>query len=387
MFDGEVVVAGHICLDVIPTFAAETRQAFLRPGTLVMVGPAWLSPGGTVANVGLALLRLGCRARLVGKVGDDLFGSTLLELLRHHDRQMTEGMHITPGETTSYSVVVAPPGVDRTFLHCPGANDRFAAVDVAMDWRGVRALHFGYPPLMARIAADDGAELALLLADARAHGVTTTLDMAWPDPEGAARGIDWAALLRHCLPQVDVFLPSAEELVFMLDGVRDPGSAWTLAQIDTLTERCLQLGAAVVAVKLGDQGLFLRVTADPGRLDAAGALLAGRADQWCRRQLWVPCFAATEAGTTGAGDATIAGFLLAVLAGMDPVATLTHAVAVGACSIEAPDATSGIPAWETVQARIAAGWPRVPLREPPNGWWWNTSPGVWHGPHDRKGAH
>ena len=85
MFDSEVVVAGHICLDVIPTFAPETRQALLRPGTLVMVGPAQLSPGGAVANVGLALLRLGCRPRLFGKVGDDLFGATLVDLLRKQD--------------------------------------------------------------------------------------------------------------------------------------------------------------------------------------------------------------------------------------------------------------------------------------------------------------
>jgi len=384
MFNGEVVVAGHICLDVIPTFTPETRQA-LRPGTLVTVGPAQLSPGGTVANVGLALLRLGCRPRLVGKVGNDLFGAALLELLRSHDGQITAGMRITPGEITSYSVVVAPPGADRTFLHCPGANDRFGAADLALDWRGVRALHFGYPPLMARIAANDGAELALLLADARAHGVTTTLDMAWPDPESVGRRIDWVALLRHCLPQVDVFLPSAEELVFMLDG-GDPVAAWTLPQIDILTERCLQLGAAVVAVKLGDQGLYLRVTVDQNRLETAGALLAGHAGSWRGRQLWVPCFAATVAGTTGAGDATIAGFLLAVLSEMDPSATLTHAVAVGACSVEAPDATSGIPTWETVQARIAAGWSRVPLREPPTDWWWEASPGIWHGPHDKRGA-
>ena len=299
---------------------------------------------------------------------------------------MTEAMRVTPGETTSYSVVVAPPGADRTFLHCPGANDRFGAADAALDWGGVRALHFGYPPLMARIAAHDGAELALLLADARAHGVTTTLDMAWPDPESVARRVDWAALLHRCLPQVDVFLPSAEELVFMLNG-GDPVAAWTLAQIDTLTERCLQLGAAVVAVKLGDQGLFLRVTSDPGRLDAAGALLAGQTSHWRGRQLWAPCFAATLAGTTGAGDATIAGFLLAVLAEMDPGTALTHAVAVGACSVEAPDATSGIPTWETVQARVAAGWPRIPLREPPpTDWWWEASPGVWHGPNDQIGA-
>lgn len=32
---------------------------------------------------------------------------------------------IEDGEITSYSVVVAGPGIDRIFLHCPGANDTF----------------------------------------------------------------------------------------------------------------------------------------------------------------------------------------------------------------------------------------------------------------------
>lgn len=385
MFDGEVVVAGHICLDVLPTFAPDTRQA-LRPGTLVTVGPAQFSPGGAVANVGLALLRLGCRPRLVAQVGDDRFGATLLDLLGVQDRRMTAEIRVAPGEITSYSVVINPPGVDRTFLHCPGANDRFGAADVAPDWRNVRALHFGYPPLMARIAANDGEELAMLLANARAHGVTTTLDMAWPDPESVARRIDWDALLRRCLPQVDVFLPSAEELVFMLDGMGGAEAPWTLPQIDALAGRCLALGAAAVAVKLGDQGILLRTTADLGRLAAAGALLAGDAARWRGRQVWAPCFAATVAGTTGAGDATIAGFLLAALAGLNPVATLTHAVAVGACSVEAPDATSGVPTWDAVQARIAAGWPRVPLRELPTHWRWDTAAGAWYGPDDQEGA-
>lgn len=383
MFDGEVVVAGHICLDVMPTFAPDAGQA-LRPGRLVTVGPAHFSPGGTVANVGLALLRLGCRPRLVARVGDDMFGATLLDLLQRQDGQLTEGMRVTAGETTSYSVVINPPGADRTFLHCPGANDQFGASDVAVDWQNVRALHFGYPPLMARIAANDGAELATLFTDARAHGITTTLDMAWPDPESVARRIDWAALLRHCLPQVDVFLPSAEELVFMLGG--DASGAWTLALIDALSERCLALGAAVVAVKLGDQGLYLRTTDNPHRLAAAGALFAGQACRWQGRQLWAPCFAATVAGTTGAGDATIAGFLRAALAALDPIATLTHAVAVGACSVEATDATSGIPSWEVVRQRIEAGWPRVPLRQSPTGWRWEDATGIWHGPYDQKGT-
>ena len=51
-----VVVAGHICLDIIPVLAEEPD---LRPGSLVEIGPAALSAGGPVGNVGLALHRLG----------------------------------------------------------------------------------------------------------------------------------------------------------------------------------------------------------------------------------------------------------------------------------------------------------------------------------------
>ncbi len=384
MFDGEVAVAGHICLDVIPTFVTQTHRAW-QPGTLVRIGPAQFAPGGAVANVGLSLHRLGCRPGLVGRVGDDTFGATLLDLLRAHDEHLVEGMRVTAGETTSYSIVINPPGVDRTFLHCPGANDRFGAADVTLGWQALRVLHFGYPPLMARIAANDGAELATLLAGARARGVTTSLDMAWPDPESAAGRLDWAALLQHCLPEVDLFMPSAEELVFMLDPAhsREP---WHLAQIELLAERCLQLGTAIVAVKLGDQGLYLRSTDVETRLEAAGAAFRGIWIPWLGRQLWAPCFAVTVAGTTGAGDATIAGLLMALLSAMEPEATLTHAVAVGACSVEAHDATSGVPAWEVVRSRLANGWDRLPTREAASEWRWSDNPGIWHGVHDRKGA-
>ena len=382
MFDGEVVVAGHICLDVIPTFAPEGGQA-VQPGTLVRVGPARFAPGGAVANVGMALSRLGCPPRLVGKLGDDGFGATLLGLIRAQDARLTEGMRVLPGETTSYSVVINPPGIDRTFLHCPGANDTFGTADLAeQDWQGVRLLHFGYPPLMARIAANDGAELTSLLAAARAQGVTTSLDMAWPDPASALGQIDWKALLRRCLPHVDCFIPSAQELRYML-GVphAEPGVA--PAQLDALAEQCIEMGAAIVAIKLGDQGIFLRTTADAERLGRAGAALAAQARHWRGRHLWAPCFAAQVAGTTGAGDATIAGFILGLLAGADPATTLTGAVAVGACSVEATDAASGIPPWERVQERIAAGWERLPLRVSLPQWHWRATPGIWHGPHDQ----
>src|SRR5512143_2007130 len=152
----EVVVAGHVCLDIIP---ALTGPPDLRPGRLVVIGPSSVSTGGPVGNVGLALHRLGVPVRLMGKIGDDMFGRAVLEFLRARDPQLAEGMIVAPGETTSYSVVINPPGLDRTFLHCPGANDTFGAGDLPLErLAGARILHFGYPPLMRRLYEDGGVE-------------------------------------------------------------------------------------------------------------------------------------------------------------------------------------------------------------------------------------
>ena len=83
------------------------------------------------------------------------------------------------------------------------------------------------------------------------------------------------------------------------------------------------------------------------------------AASWLGVEVLAPCFEPDVlAGTTGSGDATIAGLLAALLRGADPLAAATAATAVGACSVEAPDSTSGIPSWEQVAARIASGWRR-----------------------------
>jgi hypothetical protein len=76
-------------------------------------------------------------------------------------------------------------------------------------------------------------------------------------------------------------------------------------------------------------------------------------------------------GTTGSGDSTIAGLLTAIALGRSPEAALTAAVGVGACSVEAFDANSAVPAWEVVEARISAGWPRLARRVA--GLKWNAS--------------
>ncbi len=353
-----IVVAGHICLDIIP---ALTEPPDLRPGALVEAGPAALSAGGPVGNVGLALHRLGVPVRLMGKIGGDEFGRVLVGVLRGRDPRLADGLIVVPGETTSYSVVINPPGIDRTFLHCPGANSTFGAEDLPLDrLGGARILHFGYPPIMRRLYSDGGAELRALLEAVRGRGLVTSLDLCEPDPHSEAGRVDWGRWLVRALPAVDVFAPSVEELRVMLGG--GAHETPSLGRLQALAGRALAMGPAIVALKIGDQGLYVRTSRDGAALERLCGPLALDPAVWRDREVLAPCFRpARIAGTTGSGDCTIAGMLAALLRGEDPVTVGTSATAVGACSVEAPDATSGVPRWPDVAARLAAGWPRLSL--------------------------
>lgn len=449
----EVVVAGHICLDIIPTITGKyaSIDALMIPGRLVNTGRVVMATGGAVSNTGLALHHLGITTRLMGKVGDDLLGRSILDVLRGFDEQLAHGMVVSKGEDSSYSVVISPPGIDRIFLHCPGANDTFAAEDIDYDkLAGARLFHFGYPPLMARMNAHNGHQLARMFKRVKEQGLTTSLDMTMPDPQSASGRIDWTALLRNTLPHVDIFLPSIEEILFMLRrdtfdelnaragaaGILPLVTASLLADVsDTL----LRMGAMIVGLKMGDQGMYLR-TAEASRFaiataaDAAAGLPrsrqlnaaaagasaqsaagaeankqaptdggglfkgsglaslslglgagapAGGAEAWVGRELWAPCFQARQVvGTTGSGDCTIAGFLAGLLKGLGPAETLTGAVAVGACNVEVADAVSGIVPWDQVQQRIVAGWERRPIEIDLTGWNKHKTHDLWVGPND-----
>lgn len=370
----DIIVAGHICLDVIPAMHASSQGQgigeLLAPGKLVDIGPVQLSTGGTVSNTGLALHRLGLPVKLMGKIGHDLFGDAILNSLNAYGSSLSEGMIIAQGEHSSYSLVISPPGVDRIFLHCTGANDTFTAADVPdAALPGTKLFHFGYPPLMRKMYEQDGAELERLLSRVKAHAVTVSLDMARPEPDSPAGQADWRKILARVLPLVDVFLPSFEEILYMLrpgqyrELCETHGTTELLACADgelleALSQQLLDMGAAIVGLKLGEHGLYLRTTANPERLQSMGrcAPPANRLENWTGRQLLAPCYVVETVGTTGAGDCTIAGFLAGLAKGLTMEEMVLGAVGTGAFNVEQADAVSGIPSWEKVQARIASGW-------------------------------
>jgi len=392
----DIIVAGHVCLDVIPTLpeSCQSLATWLVPGGLVNVGPMVLSTGGAVSNTGLALHRLGVPVRLMGKVGDDTFGQATLDVFRSYDPALAEGMLIAAGESSSYTLIFSSPNIDRTFLHYPGPNDTFCAADVPDDaLTDARIFHFGYPTLMRNFYWDDGYEFETLLRRVKAHGLVTSLDVSRPDPHAEAGKVDWPMWLRRVLPHVDIFLPSVEELLLMVDPAHYAAlgkKGEVLFQVDgdllsDLAGRLVKWGVAIAGLKLGNQGIYLRTTSNAARLRALEDDLGLEARAWTNRELLAPAFCADLVGTTGAGDCAIAGFLTGLLHRLSPEAALTGAVAVGACNVEAADAVSGVPSWKAVQQRIKAGWEQLPFMLNLSGWGWDVGQKLWLGPQDHGG--
>ena len=367
---GKVIVAGHICLDVTPVFPGNGRMGnvgeIFQPGRLLHMDGVDIHTGGAVANTGLAMKILGNDVSLIGKIGDDAFGKIVLDMLGAY--QAEKDMIVSAQTSTSYSVVLAIQGIDRIFLHDPGANDTFTPED--LDWQMIaqaELFHFGYPPIMKNMYQDGGRELAAMLQKVKELGTAVSLDMAAVDPASEAGKAGWKEILKAALPYVDFFVPSAEELCAMLDedlyrewSRRAAGGDMTeilnMEELHWLGEKVLELGVRVVMIKCGSSGMYFK-TAGAERLKELCVSLGLKPEEWAAKEGFEKSFEpeAVLSGT-GAGDTSIAAFLTSVMRGEALEEAVQMAAATGACCVAAYDALSGLKPLEQLKEKIRNGW-------------------------------
>jgi sugar/nucleoside kinase (ribokinase family) len=303
-----IAIAGHVCVDIRPDLTGGAR---LEPGRLFEVGPAVLSLGGPVGNSGRDLVALGVPVTVFAVIGDDRLGGIIRAELESMPL-VTSALREVAGASTSYSIVLEPPGADRTFWHHVGANAAFDGT--GLDAAGIDLLHLGYPPLLPGLLVDDGEPLHRMLAQARRAGATTSVDLADVDPTSPAGKLDWHSILRRMASETDVLTPSLDDLTSALriEETYSPGLVARLA------DQLLEWGAAVVAISAGEHGLHLR-TGTTDRLAAAGRALSPLASTWADTTLDAPALASGAPATTnGAGDASTAGLLFGIARGANP---------------------------------------------------------------------
>jgi sugar/nucleoside kinase (ribokinase family) len=364
----EAVVAGLTCLDLTPIFITpEVKEIgeILIPSKTVIMGNADIHVGGCVSNTGLAMCKFGVDVRLMGKVGNDEFGKIVLQQYKQYTT--TESMIISE-EGTAYSVVLSPAGIDRIFLHHPGGNDTFRASDIDYDLVGkAKLFHFGYPPAMRRMYLEDGRELIEIFRRVKEMDVTTSMDTCGIDAHAEVGKVDWEKILKNLMPYLDIFVPSVEELCYMLDkplfyeweqraAGRDIASILAEEDVKPLADQLLSWGAKVLMIKCGAAGVYF-ATNEVKMFECVGSDIRQSISGWNNIRHFEHSFKPKRVlSATGAGDTCIAAFLTAILWKYPWKKCLEYAVASGATCVEAYDALSGFLSFEELDARIADGW-------------------------------
>ncbi|WP_342793513.1 carbohydrate kinase [Pseudonocardia hierapolitana] len=261
--NGIVAVAGEALVDLVPAPVGDYIEA---------------APGGSPANVAVALARLGVPARLLARIADDMLGRRIREHLTVNGVQLDHA--VAAAEQTSLAMVAVGPdgGASYDFRVTGTADWQWTAdeLDGALDGPVV-ALHSG----SLALTTPPGAAVLRELISRAAASVTISYDpncrpLLMGEPAGVLPGV------HELLAVADVVKVSAEDLEWLVPGTSP----------QDVIEDWLARGPAIVAVTLGGEGV-----------------LAGTASGVRTRRPGVPV---TVIDTVGAGDT----FSAALLAGL-----------------------------------------------------------------------
>lgn len=284
----DMVAVGYTAVDyigVIPRFPEEDLKLELE--SLEVQG------GGPAATAAVTGSRLGLRTAFAGKVGDDRFGSLMLEGLEGEGVDVSSVV-IEKGASSQFAfIMVEPATANRTILWTRGSVTPMSPgeVDAGM-LEGCRALLID---TLEPAAALEAAKTA------RAGGALVVID-AGTLREGVA------GLLPHC-----DYIAASETFA----GQIAPGG-----RVEDALERIMEYGPRAAIVTLGERGC---------------AALAGE------EVMYFDGFDAGAIDTTGAGDVFHGALVFAALQGWDLPRCCVFSNAVAALKCRRPGGRAGIP--------------------------------------------
>lgn len=264
-------------------------EAIPKAGRDAIVTDLRLTPGGSAANCAAVAARLGARARFLGLVGQDTFGTMLLQDLEHHGVDIS-GLRSVAGRTGAAIIIIDSAG-ERTFLSFRGvgASVPYGPLPASLIQAG-DCLHISGYTFQTPHSRDTALHL---IAVAQEVGAMISVDPSFH----FAREV--MAKHSHLLDAIDFFFPNQEE-AFQISGTQEPTEA---------AERLRSFGIGTVLLKLGKDGCLI-------------ATQLGITH--------IPAYSAPRVvDTTGAGDAFAGGFLAATLKGcrLEESARVGHAAA------------------------------------------------------------
>jgi 5-dehydro-2-deoxygluconokinase len=281
------------------------------------------SLGGSATNVAVAAARLGRRAAVITKVGDDGFGTYVREALAEFGVD-ARWVGTEPGLRTPvvFCEIFPPDHFPLLFYRAPTAPDmRLRTGELDLDAIAAAPLFW----TTGTGLSDEPSRSATLAAMGRRSGGVTVHDldyrpMFWPDVT-AARG--WA---REAIRMADVVVGNLEE-VEMAVATRDPEAA---------AGAILDLGAGVAIVKRGPAGVYARRRGERGEVAE------------------VPPVPVEVVCGVGAGDAFGGALCHGLLSGWPLERTMLFANAAGAIVASRLACADAMPTGAEVEALLAS---------------------------------
>ena len=300
-----VVVLGGINMDLIGV-----APRLPAPGETVMGGHFYTAPGGKGANQAVAAARMGAHVKMVGRVGDDVFGPPMLDDLKGYGID-TSGISVDPDHASGIAMILLDDQRQNYIVAIYGAN-----------------MQCGEPELDAVEKALDGADALMLQLDTPYEVSLRAAQMA--NEKGVAVVWDPApplGLPSEAFAALDVVTPNQTEAEALTGiPVSDVPSA------DAAAEALLAAGASTAIVKLGELGACY---ASP---EGRGHVASHEVD---------------STDTVAAGDAFGGAFVVALAEGRSVAEAVRYGTAAGALAVTKPGAQEAMPTRPEVEALLA----------------------------------
>ncbi|MDD2504261.1 MAG: carbohydrate kinase family protein [Clostridia bacterium] len=173
-----ICVAGNAIVDLLYPIESYPNEGEL---TTIQEDGIKKSTGGALCNVIVDLAKLDPELPLVaiGQIGKDENAQLIKETLNSFNNIDTSGIK-EEGETSFTIVMSNQDNKQRTFFQYRGANAYINEEHFDWDKLDVDLLHIGYILLLDALNEEDeeyGTKMAKLLANAKKHGIKTSIDI------------------------------------------------------------------------------------------------------------------------------------------------------------------------------------------------------------------